>query len=74
MTSTSETVTSMDPAFLEAKVKFNELKNLGLEEDIYYSVYPKLLDEKFRILFMDCETYDSKLCFVRSYSSWSKRE
>lgn len=72
--STSDTVTSKDPAFLEARAKFKELKNLGLEEDIYYSVYPKLLDEKFQILFLDCETYDSRLCFVRSYSSLSKRE
>lgn len=74
MTSTSETVTSKDPAFLEARAKFKEHKNLGLEEDIYYSVYPKLLCSEFRTLFLDCDTYDSKLRFVRSYSFLSKRE
>ena len=74
-TSTSETtVTSKDPEFLEARAKFKELKNLGLEEDIYYYVYPKLLSPEFRTFFLDCDTPESKLSFIRSYSFLSTRK
>uniref|UniRef100_A0A166CQK3 Uncharacterized protein n=1 Tax=Daucus carota subsp. sativus TaxID=79200 RepID=A0A166CQK3_DAUCS len=53
---------------------FKELKNLGLEEDIYYSVYPKMLSPEFRTLFLDCDTPESKLSFIRSYSFLSTRK